>query len=137
MRIVFQRLSLGFVLIILSSAVLLISDWGQRKGGTAGRVPRVAVVQHASQSVLDDGVRGMLDALAAEGFIDGRNITIQRFNAENDLPSANTIARQVTTGEYDMVMTSSTLSMKTVANANKPGRAIDVCRISAHAFRPG
>ena len=136
MRTIFQRLSLGVVLIALSSAVLPISDWGQRKGGAA-RIPRVAVVQHASQSVLDDGVRGMLDALAAEGFVDGHKIAIQRFNAENDLPTANTIARQVTTGEYDMVITSSTLSMQTVANANKAGRAIHVFGVSADPFSAG
>src|SRR4030095_4939736 len=112
MRIAIQRLSLGLVLIALSSAVLLISDWGQRKGGT-GRILRVAIVQHASQPVLDDGVRGMLDALAAEGFIDGRTIAIQRFNAENDLPTANTIARQVTTGEHDRVHTRDTVPMHT------------------------
>src|SRR4030095_5879422 len=133
MRTVIQRLSLGFVLIALSSAVLLISDLGQCKGSTA-RIPRVAIVQHASQSVLDDGVRGMLDALAAEGFIDGRNIAIQRFNAENDLPTANTIARQVTTGEYDMVITSSTLSMQTVANAKRAGRRMPVFGVSANPF---
>jgi putative tryptophan/tyrosine transport system substrate-binding protein len=136
MRTVIQRLSLGFVLIALSSAVLLISDWGQRKGNTA-RIPRVAIVQHASQPVLDDGIRGMLDALAAEGFIDGRNIAVQRFNAENDLPTANTIARQVTTGEYDMVITSSTLSMQTVANANKAGRVIHVFGVVADPFSAG
>ena len=136
MRTVIQRLSLGFVLIALSSAVLLISDWGQRKGNTA-RIPRVAIVQHASQPVLDDGSRGMLDALAAEGFIDGRNIAVQRFNAENDLPTANTIARQVTTGEYDMVITSSTLSMQTVANANKAGRVIHVFGVVADPFSAG
>ena len=93
MRIAIQRLSLGFALIALSSAVLLISDWGQRKGNTA-RIPRVAIVQHASQPVLDDGIRGMLDALAAEGFIDGRNIAVQRFNAENDLHAFNANRRQ-------------------------------------------
>src|SRR5438105_2044019 len=74
------------VLIALSSAVLLMSDLRQRKGA-GGRIRRVAIVPHASQPVLDDGVRGMLDALAANGFIDGRSIAIQRFNAENDLPT--------------------------------------------------
>lgn len=136
MRKVIQHLSLGLVLIALSSAVLLISDLGQRKGSTS-RIPRVAIVQHASQPVLDDGVRGILDALAAQGFIDGRNIAIQRFNAENDLPTANTIARQVTTGEYDMVITSSTLSMQTVANANKAGHAIHVFGVVADPFSAG
>src|SRR4030095_5254117 len=109
MRTIFKRLSLGFVLLALSSAVLLLSDWGQRKGGTA-RIRRVAIVQHASQAVLDEGVRGMIDALTAAGFIEGRNIAIQRFNAENDLPTANTIARERTTGEDDMFTTSTTVS---------------------------
>jgi len=136
MRTIFKRLSLGFALIALSSAVLLLSDWGQRKGGTA-RIRRVAIVQHASQAVLDEGVRGMIDALTAAGFIEGRNIAIQRFNAENDLPTANTIARQVTTGEYDMVITSSTLSMQTVANANRAGRAMHVFGVSADPFSAG
>jgi ABC-type uncharacterized transport system substrate-binding protein len=137
MRAILKRLSLGFALIVLGSAVLLMSDWGQRKGGAAARIRRIAVVQHASQSVLDDGVRGILDALAGAGFVDGKNIAIQLFNAQNDLPTANTIARQVTTGEYDMVITASTLSMQTVANANKAGRTLHVFGIVADPFSAG
>jgi ABC-type uncharacterized transport system substrate-binding protein len=136
MRTTVQRLSLGFVLIALSSGVLLLSDWGQRKGGAA-RMPRVAIVQHASQALLDDGVRGILDALTVEGFVDGRNIALQRFNAQNDLPTANTIAKQVTAGDYDMVITASTLSMQTVANANKSGRTMHVFGIVADPFSAG
>jgi putative ABC transport system substrate-binding protein len=94
-------------------------------------------VQHASQPALDEGVRGIIDELAARGFADGRNLAIQRFNAENDLPTANTIARQVTTGEYDMVITASTLSMQTVANANKEGRTTHVFGIVADPFSAG
>ncbi len=137
MRATIQRLALGVVLIALCSGVLLISDWGQRKGVGGKRIPLVALVQHASQPLLDEGVSGMLDALAAEGFIDGRNIRIQRFSAENDLPTANTIARQVTNGEYDMVITASTLSMQTVANANKEGRAMHVFGVVADPFSAG
>src|SRR5439155_14594176 len=131
-----QRLSLGVVLIALSSGVLLISDWGQRKGG-GKRIPQVALVQHASQFALDDGVRGMLDSLTAEGFVDGRNIRIQRFSAENDLPTANAIAKRVTSGEYNMVITASTLSMQTVANANKAGLAMHVFGVVADPFGAG
>jgi len=136
MRETLRRLALGFVLIALSSGVLLISDLGQRTG-SRGHIPRIALVQHASQPLLDEGVNGILDALAAQGFVDGKNVNIQRFNAENDLPTANTIARQVTTGEYDMVLTSSTLSMQTVANANKAGRALHVFGIVADPFSAG
>ena len=37
----------------------------------AERQFRVALVQHASQSVLEEGVRGVIEALAARGYSDG------------------------------------------------------------------
>jgi ABC-type uncharacterized transport system substrate-binding protein len=76
-------------------------------------------MQHASQAALDEGVAGMLDKLAQEGFVDGKTANIKKFNAENDLATANAIAKQLTGGDYDLILTSSTLSLQTVANANK------------------
>jgi ABC-type uncharacterized transport system substrate-binding protein len=136
MGVIVKRLFLGFSLIALTSGVLLVSDWGRRNGGR-GRKPRVAVLQHASQPVLDEGVQGMLDALADHGFVGGQTLVIRRFNAENDLPTANAIARQITNGEFDMVLTASTLSMQTVANANKSGKVIHVFGIVADPFGAG
>lgn len=130
-----KRLWLGLALIAAASGVLLISDWSQRVSG--GQLKRVALVQHASQGALDDGVRGMLDGLASAGFVDGRTVTIQRFNAENDLPTANAIARQVVDGGFDLVLTASTLSLQTVANANREGRAKHVFGIVADPFSAG
>src|SRR6185369_14617538 len=82
---------------------------------------RVALVQHASQEVLDDGVRGVLEALAVRGFSDGGKLRLRRYNAEADLPTANSIAKDVVSGGNDLIITVSTLSMQTVANANKFG----------------
>jgi ABC-type uncharacterized transport system substrate-binding protein len=134
---VIGRLLLGFGLIGLTSAVLLVSDWGQRQSDAGSHLPRLAIVQHASQAVLDDGVQGMIDALAAEGFVDGKTVTIRRFNAENDLPTANAIAKNVTTGDYDLVITASTMSLQTVANANRAGRTRHVFGIVADPFSAG
>lgn len=119
-----KRLSLGIVLIAATSAVLLISDLGHRKGGTPRR--RLAVLQHSSQPFMDEGVRGMIDGLAAAGFVDGRNISIRRYNAENDLPTANTIAKELASGQYELVLTASTLSLQAMANANQAGKALHV-----------
>jgi hypothetical protein len=49
MRTLIHRLSLGCVLIALSSAVLLMSDLRQRKGA-GGRIRRVAIVQSAGNN---------------------------------------------------------------------------------------
>lgn len=112
-----KRLWLGLLLIAAASSVLLISDWKQRRAAP-GSVPHVAIFQHASQGIIDDGVRGMIDALAEKGFVESSTIEISRFNAENDVPTANAIAKEITTGPYDLILTATTLSLQTVANAN-------------------
>ena len=67
---ILKRLILGFSLLILASAVLLLSDMGQRKV-SGGKMRSVAIFQYSSQSTVDDGVRGMIDGLAAYGFVAG------------------------------------------------------------------
>jgi ABC-type uncharacterized transport system substrate-binding protein len=125
-----KRTLLAILPIALASSVLLISDWGQRK--TSGQhIPRVAIFQHVSQPLLDDAVSGMLAGLSSGGYVDGKTITIDRYNAENDLPTANAIAKQIAAAGYDMVLTSSTLSLQTMANANRAGKTVHVFGASA------
>jgi putative tryptophan/tyrosine transport system substrate-binding protein len=133
---VLRRLSLGGSLIVLSSAILLISDWHQRRS-VGGKLPRVAIVQHSAAAALDEGVRGVLDSLKANDLIDGKNISIERFNADNDFAVANAIAEQVVAARFDMIVTISTLSLQTVAKANSSARVIHVFGIVADPFRVG
>jgi putative tryptophan/tyrosine transport system substrate-binding protein len=136
MWMVLRRLSLGGSLIVLSSAILLISDWHQRRS-VGGKLPRVAIVQHSAAAALDEGVRGVLDSLKANDLIDGKNISIERFNADNDFAVANAIAEQVVAARFDMIVTISTLSLQTVAKANSSARVIHVFGIVADPFRVG
>ncbi|MBI4467913.1 MAG: ABC transporter substrate-binding protein [Acidobacteria bacterium] len=115
-----RRLWLGLFLIAATSSVLLISDWSQRKAA-GGDLPHVAIFQHASQGILDEGVRGMIDALAEQGFIDQKTIRLRKFNAENDVATANAIAKELTSGQFDLVLTATTISLQTLANANRSG----------------
>jgi len=132
----FKRLTLGFSAIAIAAGILLLSDLNQRKAGAA-RVPRVAVLQHASTALLDEAVQGMLDALGDAGYRSGQNIVITRFNAENDVPTDNAIAKEITGGRFDLVLTASTLSMQAVANANKAGKVIHVFGAVADPFSAG
>jgi len=122
---IIKRLALGAFLIMLASAVLLLSDSAHRKTSRQ-RAPRIAILQHASQPILDEAVEGMIDGLAASGFAANKNLFVRRYNAEGDLPTANAIAKEVTAGQYDLVLTASTLSMQAVANANTAGKVIHV-----------
>jgi putative ABC transport system substrate-binding protein len=120
-----KRLLLGITLIVFASAVLLFSDLKQRSE-TFRTVPRIGLLQHASVLILDDTVRGMVDSLAEAGFVDGQTITIQKFNAQGDIAVANSIAKEMVNGNYDLLLTASTLSLQAVANANRNGKTIQV-----------
>src|SRR5437667_8920781 len=125
----FKRLFLGIALITVASGILLYSDLRsrnrfQQRPNQAAAVEkqfRVALVQHASQTVLEEGVRGVIQALAARGYSDGGKMKLRRYNAEADLPTANSIAKDVVGGGNDLIITVSTPSLQTVANANKFG----------------
>jgi ABC-type uncharacterized transport system substrate-binding protein len=117
MLLALRRCALGLILIAAASAVLLLSDRAGRSAGAAA-VRNVALFQFASQPILDDGLRGIVDGLAAFGFVDGQTVKLQKFNAEGDIATANTIARQLTGGEFDLVVTETTPCMQVVARAN-------------------
>ncbi len=128
---ILKQVLLSVVLLCAAALVLLLSDLRsrERSKGQAGPTQAkhsIALLKHASNSLLDELEQGVLDQLAQAGYRDGERLAVSRFCAEGDLPTANTIARQVTDGSYEMVITISTLSFQCVANANKDGRAVHV-----------
>jgi ABC-type uncharacterized transport system substrate-binding protein len=129
-----KRLALGLILIAGAAAVLLATD--VRRAGPAA-VPRIGILQHASIPVLDDSVRGIIDGLSANGYRDGETARITRFNAQGEAATANAIAREMTDGRFDLVITSSTLSLQAVANANKAGRTVHVFGMVADPYACG
>ncbi len=131
MLVFFRRLALGLFLILAASAILLYSDLGSRaKPAAAAREvtapsaprPRVAILQHASQMVLDDLRHGMLAGMAERGWQHGRDFDLAFFNAEGDMPVAQTIAQRMASGGYNLLLTISTPSLQAVASANRAGR---------------
>jgi len=119
-----KSLALGFALIALSAGILLYSDLGSRRssraaGASATRVLRVALVQQASLPSLDEGVGGVLDGLRSRGYADGGRLALRQYNAQGDMTTANAIAKEVTSGDYDLLLTVSTVSLQTIANANR------------------
>lgn len=127
---ILRRLFLGLFLIAAASALLLLSDLGSRKKPAAagapspatGKVVKLAVLQHASQAVLDQGREGLFAGLAERGWVSGKNLTVKKFNAEGDMTVAQTIAKEMANGGNDMLLTISTPSLQAVANANKSSK---------------
>lgn len=123
-------------LIVAVSALLLAMD-PAKDTSKATRIPRVALMQHASQGALDDGVTGVLLGLEKRGFIAGKTMQLQKFNAQGELATANDIARRVTDGSFDLIITVSTASLQAVANVNRQHRVPHVFGIVAKSSIAG
>ena len=124
MKSVFKKLALGLALIAISAAILLYSDIDSRRASAgahsdSGRPLKVALVQHSSIPALDDGMIGILDGLKQRGYVNGGRITLRQYNAQGDISVANAIAKEVTSGDNDLIISVSTVSLQTIANANK------------------
>ena len=128
-----KRLSLGIALILLASAVLLLSDAPRRaklvrvpdspaSQTTRTVVMKVAMMQMASQPIIEEGAIGVLEGLKEAGFVEGGSLRLKRFNAEGDLATANAMAQELTGGGYDLVITLTTSALQAVANANQQRR---------------
>ena len=120
MRFALNRLLLGFLLIGFASALLLFSDLNRRV--VRSDLKRVAIFQLSTRPLLDESIAGVLDGLKAEGFVDGQEMKVEKFNAENDLATANTIARSIVDRDYSLVITASTPCMQIFAGVNEKGK---------------
>ena len=114
-----KKLAPGVVLILLAAAVLLMLDKKHRGAQTPGeaRLKRIAILQNASASILEDGVAGNIAGLAEAGFIHEKTAEIRVFKAEGDMAMLSQMAGAIVS-DFDMVLTISTPGLQAVARQN-------------------
>jgi ABC-type uncharacterized transport system substrate-binding protein len=130
-----KRLALGLTLLAAASGVLLLLNAPQLRGSRDKK--RVAILQHASTTVLDEAVEGVVAGLAERGWVDGQNLELHKFNPQGDISASNDIARRIVNGGYDLVLTSSTPSLQAVASANRAGLTIHIFGLVADPYAAG
>ncbi len=76
-------------------------------------------MQFSSTAVLDKHVAGILDKLQSEGMFAPDQQNIRMFNPQGDINTANAIAKEMVNGNFELIITSSTTALQTVACANQ------------------
>ncbi|MFH1740493.1 MAG: ABC transporter substrate-binding protein [bacterium] len=112
------------VLFVVGFLLTAWSVWGQE----------IAVLQHSAYFVNDEGVSGMVEALASRGYVDGQNISITYYNAEASRENADLLAAEIVTAEYDLILTTSTPCLQAVAQANQTARIPHVFCVVSSAY---
>ena len=120
MRNLIGNLWLGLALILAASAGLLLSDLSHRTTtGATHDVPHIAFFYFANRPVVIDCLNGVYEGLANEGFAKDKDYTAQVFDAQADMATANTIAKAIVGGDFDMVITLTTPALQAMAGANQ------------------
>jgi putative tryptophan/tyrosine transport system substrate-binding protein len=84
-----------------------------------GDLPVVGFMKLVSHPALDAEQRGVVDALAAAGFVDGETAIFQFANAEGDIATLSTIAQKYVDDDVDLIVATSTPALQAAFNATK------------------
>lgn len=92
------------------------SDTSSRKNDD---IKKIGITQLVEHQALDASKEGFVKALKDNGFEDGKNIEIDYQNAQNDMPTTQTIASKFVSDKKDLIFAISTPSAQAAYNATK------------------
>ena len=79
----------------------------------------VGVVQLVQHGALDQANQGMMDGLAANGFVAGENLVVDQQNAQGDQSNLQNIAQQFVSNESDIILAIATPAAQVMAAATE------------------
>lgn len=116
-----------FLFLIGVCAILLLSDLQNRKGSNRDiEKIRIAIFRFNSNQILEETENGVLDKIKRSKEFVGGHIEIRRYCADGDMAIANTIASNIVSEKFNMVISISTPGLQVTANANKHGDVLHV-----------
>lgn len=114
---------MAFVSSVLSLSVLLsgcgTNNDTSNNSGNAGSQKKVGIIQIVEHPSLNTIRESFQNELAAKGFKDGENITIDYQNAQNDPSNLKTIAQKFVSNKYDLIVAIATPSAQAVVSETK------------------
>ncbi|WP_444659717.1 ABC transporter substrate binding protein [Caproiciproducens sp. R2] len=91
----------------------------QAASGAAEKKLKIGIVQLVEHPALDAAYKGFVDGLAKEGYVDGKNITLDYQNAQGEQPNCQTIASKLVNDKSDLILAIATPAAQAVANTTK------------------
>jgi putative ABC transport system substrate-binding protein len=113
------------ILTVLVSASVLMAGCSNSAPANSGNKAisdkkiKIGISQIVEHEALDASRKGFIDALASKGFKDGENIEIEFQNAQGDVPTAQTIAKNFVSQKKDLILAIATPSAQAAYNATK------------------
>ncbi|MGE3540698.1 MAG: ABC transporter substrate-binding protein [Candidatus Tectimicrobiota bacterium] len=75
---------------------------------------RIGLVQQVTHPALDAALKGVIDELKAAGFEEGKQLRLERQNAQNDIPTLATIAKKFKDDRVQYIVAIGTLPLQNI-----------------------
>ena len=99
--------------------ILVFAGCGSSPQETGEPHYKIGIVQLVEHSALDDASRGFVDGLKARGFEEGKNVAIDRQNAQADQSNLQNIVQRFISDKVNLICAIATPSVQSAANATK------------------
>ncbi|MBR5318868.1 MAG: ABC transporter substrate-binding protein [Peptococcaceae bacterium] len=103
----------------MSMGMLAGCGGGEAEQQQEEKTYKIGVVQLMQHGSLDQANQGMIDGLAAEGFVVGENLEVDQQNAQGDQSNLQSIAQQFLSNEVDLIMAIATPAAQVMASATE------------------
>jgi len=127
MVLVIRRVSLGLILIAVTSGALLISDLGNRKGHSANRGSNkkwnISLVEYNNAAEVEETEHGVRAGLKESGLVEGRDYDITVLNAQGDMATVTSLVDAAITNGADMLIALSSPTLQAAVKRSQ-GRPV-------------
>ena len=97
----------------------MMAGCGGNQQASGEKSYKIGIVQLVEHNALDAANRGFVDGLKARGYEEGKNLTIDRQNAQADQSNLQNIAQRFVSDKVDLICAIATPAAQSVANATK------------------
>ncbi len=131
MRVVLKRISLGLLLIMFTSGILLVSDWDRRNprnsepaavganrlsSGGLTKKWQLHLIEFSNMAEVEEAEDGLLTGLRESGLLEGRDYEVTIRNAQGDMGTLNSLVDAALTEGADLLIPLSTVALQVTVN---------------------
>ncbi len=127
----FKRKTLAWGLLLILSLAIVLGGCAQPQPASSDPVPaqeqeevdeqlfQIGILQFSEHPVLDDARAGTIDALADQGFVEGKNVSFTYKNAQEEPTTAAIISQGFAADNLDLIIAITIQAVQAAANATQ------------------
>ena len=117
-----KKIAAVFTAVAAASALFLSAGCKEKSAASnadSAKKIKIGIIQLVEHPALDQAYKGFVDGLAAEGYVDGDNISIDYQNAQGEQANCVTIANKLVNDRDNLIFAIATPAAQAVANLTK------------------